>query len=161
MSVCRLRCRRERRIWRWKGYDRLLGTSLKGTIRKKQMEDVLEDVLYGSKGNLDERIDQRAEFARLACLSLGLDIAGTRQYKTPEVNTMGKLPVIHLLERLLHSSISTNHVFHQANKPYLRLNFHAVPQVNSKLPDVPKRMLVRNGVIHAEHLRCRVLHEVY
>ena len=43
---------------------------------------------------------------------------------------------------------------------HLCLCFHAIPEVNRKLPYVSKRMLIRCRMVHAKDLRGRIFHEI-
>lgn len=45
-------------------------------------------------------------------------------------------------------------------EPHLALHFHAVPQMHGELPNIPKGVLVRRGMVRAEELRGGVLHQV-
>ena len=49
---------------------------------------------------------------------------------------------------------------HDRKSTNLSLRLHAIPQVDRELPNVSKRVLVRRGVVRAEELARRVLHEV-
>ena len=64
------------------------------------METILPDC---AERDLNKRIDERSKLAFCATFSLRDVVARSCEYNGPEVDTMYKLPVIHLLVRLLNS----------------------------------------------------------
>lgn len=50
---------------------------------------------------MHERIDERLQLALLDILMLGVDVARLGEDNAPEVHRVYKLPVVHMLERLL------------------------------------------------------------
>lgn len=102
VSVCFVRWRRERAIWRWKGCERLFGTSLIKKFKMSSQKDQQgENSLDSSNANLHERVYKCSELTFFSGRSLSIDIASASKNDAPKVNAVYKLPVVHIFVRFL------------------------------------------------------------
>lgn len=112
------------------------------------------DILDGTKGDLDKRVDERSELALTTTLCFRLSVASSRKDDGPEVNAVHILPVVHLLVRVLciiKSRECVSDVLKCGSRWHnitcLALNFQAISEEDRELTDVAERMLVRHSVV--------------
>lgn len=141
------RLHKERRMWRWRGLERVLGTSLKKRISWCVKAVRKGEVLNGTQWHLNKWINQRSKFTLLTSRSLCVNVTSSSKNGAPKIHAVHELPIVHSFVSFLKVRKYEYMRLQNLNQAHFCLHFHAISQMDGKLSDVTESVLIRSCMV--------------